>query len=93
MRGEVRPVWNLPALLGFNRQEAVPSEAAQILLLRHAAREIGVIAEVIEDTAQYDPEKLRPSPGNLPGLRMTDDYVTLLDVETLFARFRGSTTL
>jgi purine-binding chemotaxis protein CheW len=93
VRGEVRPVWNLAALMGLNGQETVPPPAAQIVLLRHAAQEIGVIAEAIEDTAPYDPEKLQPSPRNLPGTRMTDDYVTVLEVETLFARFQGSTTL
>jgi chemotaxis signal transduction protein len=94
VRGEVRPVWNLTALLGLNGQEAVaPPPDVQIVLLHHAAQEIGVVAEAIEDTAAYDPEKLQPSPRNLPYTRMTDDYVTVLEVESLFARFQGSITL
>ncbi len=93
VRGELRPVWNLPALLGLYAQEAAPSRTGEILLLHHAAQEAGVLAEAIEDTAQYDSEKIQQSPGNLPGTRITNDYVTVLDVRTLFARFQGSTTL
>lgn len=93
VRGEVRPVWDLTVLMGLNGPETIPSPSAQIVLLRHAAREIGVIAEAIEDSVPYNPEKLQPSPRNLPGTRMTDDYVAVLDVKTLFVRFQGSTTL
>lgn len=93
VRGDVRPVWNLPALLGLNTQDAAPSQTGQILLLRHAAQEIGILADSIENTAQYDSEKIRQSPGNLPGTRITDDFVTVLDVKTLFARFQGSITI
>lgn len=96
-RGEVRQVWNLQAVFagqtpGGKTEETGSSGIGQILLLRHAGQEAGVLAQIIEDIMPYDPEKLRPS-DQLPGTHLTDDYVTVIDIKTLFERLQNSTPL
>lgn len=94
VRGEVRPVWNLQVVFGWESpgDNAAERSAGQILLLRHGAQEIGVCADEIEDIVPYDPQKLR-SAGNQPGISTTDDHVTVFDAKTLFERFPNPTTL
>ncbi len=87
VRGEVRPVWNLRAVLGLPADQNAVENAGHVILLRNGSREIGILAENLEDIVSS--VERQPAPAtSLRGSWLTPDFVTVLNTETLVEKLQ-----
>jgi purine-binding chemotaxis protein CheW len=89
VRGEVRPVWDLRPMLGLPIAAGFHWDAAQIILLRNGAHEIGILVDTVEDVVSARERRQTPaSTAGLPGSWVTEDFTTVLDTKSLIDIFQ-----
>jgi purine-binding chemotaxis protein CheW len=89
VRGEVRPVWDLRPTLNLASAADFDWNAAQIILLRNGAHEIGILVDRVEDVVSLDRHLQTPaSTVGLPGSWVTEDFTTVLNAKSIFDRFQ-----
>ncbi len=82
VRGEVRPVLNAGRILGVSEDDSGGSKC--ILLLRRGSREIGIQVDEVEDIRTVREEERKSLFHGAAHARwMTDDLVTVLDIDSL----------
>ena len=89
VRGEVRAVYDLRALLELEREEA-PRRAAMVILLHRDGREFGAMVDHVEDIRVDGREaRLPPIAGSKCVLWTTRDLVSVLDLNRLWPEKKG----
>jgi chemotaxis signal transduction protein len=82
VRGEIRPVWDLAALLGSS---AAPAQAGSIVLVRRGDAVAGLGVDRLEQVRDVEArEWAAPAEGAAHGKALSADLLTLLDLPKLF---------
>ena len=82
VRGDVRPVYHLRLLLGFQAHER--PAFSTVLLLRTADAQFGIGADEVEDVRAVTENQRRPAPsGRGRAGWMTEDLAPVLEVDSL----------
>jgi purine-binding chemotaxis protein CheW len=87
LRGEVRAVWNIGPILGL-----AAAGTGRIILLRNGTQEFGILVDQIEDIVANAGDYRLTTIGSVAA-RITKDFVTVLDSQSLFEKLQDSTSL
>lgn len=88
VRGEIRPVYNLPREL--SRSENAEEWGGEIVLIRNAGQQFGIRVDEVEEIRSVSAERIpgtgdasRPAAPSPRVAWVTDDLVSVLNVETI----------
>jgi hypothetical protein len=80
-------VWNIGPILGL-----AAAGTGRIILLRNGTQEFGILVDQIEDIVANAGDYRLTTSGSVAA-RITKDFVTVLDSQSLFEKLQDSTSL